>query len=237
VNANRSTLGARVCGRRAGQRFDAVHGVVTEALLFLGDLDPEAIGPSLAHATHYEPTPVGDLERLLHHVPFALEGATFVDLGAGMGRAVFAATRFAFRQVVGVEISPALVAIARDNAKSFMRAAKNDGAGAANDGSALSDGTKGAESGLRCRDVRIVRGDAATFRFPQGPLVVYLYNPFDAVLLARVAARLARERRPELAVLYHTPVARAVLEEHPAFALVAEEPFGVVYVRLSEADP
>jgi SAM-dependent methyltransferase len=224
VNADRSTLGARVSGRRAGQRFDAVHGVVTEALLFVGDLDPEAIGPSIAHATHYEPTPVGDLERLLKHVPFALERATFVDLGAGMGRAVFAAARFPFRQIVGVEISPALVAIARDNAKNFMRAA-------------VTEKTKGDESILRCRDVRIICGDAAAFRFPRGPLVVYLYNPFDAVLLARVAARLAREQPHGLAVLYHTPVERAVLEEHPAFELVAEEPFGVVYVRAGEAAP
>lgn len=230
MNADRSTLGARVSGRRAGQRFDAVHGVVTEALLFLGDLDPEAIGPNIEHATHYEPTPVGDLERLLQHVPFALERATFVDLGAGMGRAVFAAARFPFRQVLGVEISPALVAIARDNVKNFMRAASNVGASGA-------DGAKETQPVLRCRDVRIVRGDAATFRFPQGPLVVYLYNPFDAVLLARVTARLAREQRSELAVLYHTPVERAVLEEHPAFELVAEEPFGVAYVRVGEAAP
>jgi SAM-dependent methyltransferase len=230
MNADRSTLGARVSGRRAGQRFDAVHGVVTEALLFLGDLDPEAIGPNIEHATHYEPTPVGDLERLLQHVPFALERATFVDLGAGMGRAVFAAARFPFRQVLGVEISPALVAIARDNVKNFMRAASNVGASGA-------DGAKETQPVLRCRDVRIVRGDAATFRFPQGPLVVYLYNPFDAVLLARVTTRLAREQRSELAVLYHTPVERAVLEEHPAFELVAEEPFGVAYVRVGEAAP
>ena len=147
-----------------------------------------------------------------------------------MGRAVFAAARFPFRQVIGVEISPALAAIAHDNVKSFRRADANNGA-------AETDGTKGAACGLRCRDVRIVRGDAATFRFPAGPLVVYLYNPFDAVLLARVTARLAREQRSELAVLYHTPVERSVLEEHPLFELIAEEPFGVVYVRVSATAP
>jgi hypothetical protein len=81
----KSRLGARVTGRRAGQRFDADNQVATEALLFLGDLDPEAIGPSIAHATHYEPTPVGDFEPLLAHVPFALEGATFVDARRGHG--------------------------------------------------------------------------------------------------------------------------------------------------------
>ncbi len=208
MSGRRSTLGAHVSGRRAGQRFDADHGVVTEALLFLGDLDPEAIGASIEHATHYEPTPVGDLERLLEHVTFPIESATFVDVGAGMGRAVFAAARYPFRQVVGLEISPALVAVARDNLAAF------------------------ATGDLRCRDIRLVRGDAATFRFPKGDLVVYLYNPFDATLLARVIATLAREKRTNLAVLYHTPVERDVIEARSEFELVGEEPFGVAYVRV-----
>ena len=204
-----STLGARVSGRRAGQHFDANHGVVTEALVFLGDLDPEAIGPSIAHATHYEPTPVGELERLLAHVPFAFERATFVDLGAGMGRALFAAAHFPFRQIVGVEISPALVAVARDNLATFPRA------------------------GLACRDLRIACGDAAAFRFPRGDLVVYLYNPFDATLLARVLANLERTPRRHLALVYHTPVERSAIEACAAFELLAEEPCGIVYRRVA----
>ncbi|MBD5633923.1 MAG: class I SAM-dependent methyltransferase [Candidatus Eremiobacteraeota bacterium] len=206
MSPRRSSLDARVSGRRAGQRFDADHRVVTEALLFLGDLDPEAIGANIEHATHYEPTPVGELERLLAHVPFPLDRATFVDLGAGMGRALFAAARYPFRQIVGVEISPALAAIARDNL-------------------AVLD-----ISEFACRDIRIVRGDASTFRFPKGDLIAYLYNPFDAMLVAKVIATLARGRRTNLALLYHTPVERDVVEAHAAFELCAEEPFGVVYL-------
>ena len=209
MNERPSTLGAHVGGRRAGLRFDADNGVATEALLFLGDLDPEAIGPSIEHATHYEPTPVGDLDALLAHVPFALDRAVFVDLGAGMGRVLFEASRYPFRQIVGVEISPALAAIARDNARIFATRFATE---------------------RRCRDLRVVRGDAATFRFPKGDLVVYLYNPFDAVVLARIAATLAHAPRERLAVLYHTPVERNVFEEHAAFELVAEESFGVAYV-------
>jgi SAM-dependent methyltransferase len=210
VNGRRSTLGARVSGRRAGQRFDAENGVATEALLFLGDLDPEAIGPSIAHATHYEPTPVGELDALLRHVPFALDQATFVDLGAGLGRALFAAARYPFRQIVGVEISPALVATARDNAARFAARAGDE---------------------RRCRDVRLVHGDAATFRFPRGDLVVYLYNPFDATLLERVVTSLTRTPREHLAVLYHTPVERDLFDTNAAFEVLAEETFGVAYVH------
>ena len=202
----KSTLGARVSGPRAGKRFDYDHGVSTEALLFLGDLDPEAIGANIVHATHYEPTPVGELAPLLALVPFALERATFVDLGAGMGRALLLAAAFAFRRVAGVEISPALAAIAAENLARIDR------------------------SKLACKDVRVRAGDAAAYRFPGGDLVVYLFNPFDEWLIASVLDRLARFRgRREIAIVYHTPVARAVVEAHPAFELVDENRHGAVF--------
>jgi SAM-dependent methyltransferase len=205
VNDKPSTLGARVSGRRAGQRFDAEHGVVTEALLFLGDLDPEAIGPNIEHATHYEPTPVADFDALIAHVPFPLEGATFVDIGSGMGRVVLLAARLPFRQVVGVEISRALHEVARDNLARF------------------------GVTTFACRDVRLVCGDAATYRFPRGPLVAYLYNPFDATLLATVLERLLAPSARPLAIVYNTPVERATLDADPRLRLVAEERAGLVY--------
>jgi len=208
LNARRSSLGARVSGRRAGQRFDAEHGVATEALIFLGDLDPDAIGPNIAHATHYEPTPVGDLERLLAHVPFPLDGSTFVDLGSGMGRAVVLAARKPFRQVVGVEISRALHEVARDNLAQIDRTT------------------------FACRDVRLACKDAMSYRFPAGPLVVYLFNPFDASVLAKILDRLALGPERHVAIVYHTPVEAAVIEAHAAFELIAREPIGEVYRRV-----
>ncbi len=192
-------------GPRAGRRFDAELGVTTEALIFLGDLDPEAIGPNIEHATHYEPTPVGDFDPLLDLVPIPLERATFVDLGAGMGRAVFLAARRPFRQAIGVEISPALYEVALENLAKIPRET------------------------LRCRDVRIVRADAAGYRFPRGDLVVYLYNPFDGAILAQILDRLAKDAKHDVALVYHTPVERAVIEAHPAFELAAESATGAVY--------
>jgi SAM-dependent methyltransferase len=41
---------------------------------------------------------------------------TFVDLGAGMGRAMLLASEYPFRSVVGVELNPTLARIARKNA-------------------------------------------------------------------------------------------------------------------------
>jgi SAM-dependent methyltransferase len=195
-----------VSGRRAGQRFDAELGVTTEALVFLGELDPDAIGPSLEYATHYEPTPVAEAERLIDASPIPPERATFVDLGAGMGRVVLLAARRPFRTVLGVEISPALVEVARENL------------------SAARDPRRVAH------DVRIVRADAATYRFPRGDLVVYLYNPFQAPVLdaALVNLRNAAWKR-EVVLLYHTPLQRETIETTEAFELVADLGFGVVY--------
>jgi SAM-dependent methyltransferase len=195
-----------VSGRRAGQRFDADHGVTTEALVFLGELDPDAIGPSLEFATHYEPTPVVQAEALLDASPLAPEKATFVDLGAGMGRVVLLAARRPFRAVIGVEISPALVEIARENlatARDPLRAA---------------------------RDVKIVGADAADYAFPRGDLVVFMYNPFRGPVLDRALANLrtAAENR-EVVLLYHTPVERDTIDAVEAFELMADLGFGLTY--------
>jgi SAM-dependent methyltransferase len=197
-----------VAGRRAGQRFDAELGVTTEALLFLGELDPEAIGPALEHATHYEPTPVAEAQRLLDASPLPPERATFVDLGAGMGRVVLLAARRPFRAVIGVEISPALVEVAREN----VAEARDD---------------------LRvARDVRIVRADASSYRFPRGNLVVYLYNPFDATVLDSVLIALGNaDPRDDVVLLYHTPLQRDTIDANEAFELVDDLGFGVVYRR------
>ena len=199
-------------GRRAGQRFDAEHGVTTEALVFLGELDPEAVGPSLQHATHYEPTPVAEAEALLDASPLAPERATFVDLGAGMGRVVMLAARRPFRAVIGVEVSPALVEIAREN----LTAAR--------------------EPRRVARDVKIVCADAAGYVFPHGDLVVFMYNPFRApVLRAVLAALRARPAAHEVVLLYHTPIERAEIDAAGGFELIADLGFGVAYRRASSA--
>jgi SAM-dependent methyltransferase len=182
--------------------------VTTEALIFLGQLDPEALGPSLEHATHYEPTPVEHVKTLLDAVAIPLEQATFVDLGCGMGRVVLLAAHRPFRQAVGVEFSPALCQIARENIAAYDSALR------------------------RCRDVRVVCADAKNFALPRGDLVIYMYNPFRGPVMQAVVDRLARSRTHELVLIYHTPLERTIVEATGAFEIAAEFPCGVVYRRV-----
>jgi predicted RNA methylase len=193
-------------GRRSGQRFDAQNGVVTEALVFLGQLDPEAIGSALEDATHYEPTPLAHAGALMDALAGHIERFAFVDVGAGMGRMLLVASLRPFRQIVGIEVSPALCAVARDNLTCWLER----------------------HEALQCRDVRVVNADAGTARMPNGALFVYLYNPFGAATLQRLLDRLA-QRAQEVVLAYHTPVHRAVIDTHPAFRCIADLGFAALY--------
>jgi SAM-dependent methyltransferase len=152
---------------------------------------------------------VADIDRLLDAVPLAPERSTLVDVGAGLGRVVLHAARRPYRQIVGIEISPALFEVAKENRAAYR-------------------------GELACHDIRLVRADAATFRFPRGDLVVYLYNPFRAEVLGPMLDRLCADRRRDIALVYHTPVERATVDGHPAFEPIADLGFGLVYLARRE---
>ncbi len=190
----------------SGRGFDRRHNVTTHAVLFLSDLDPEAYGEARSHATHYEGVPILEFRALLDALPDeAVRDSTFVDVGAGMGRAVLIARERPFKAILGIELSPALHAIATENLASATGLA------------------------VRCRDVRLVCSDARRAHYPRGDLVVFLYNPFDAEVLDVVLDRLAeREGRTREWILYHTPEHAARIEAR-GYRLAAEVPSGRAY--------
>jgi SAM-dependent methyltransferase len=122
---------------------------------------------------------------------------TFVDLGAGMGRALLLAAEYPFRAVVGVELNPTLARIARRNA-ALWRAA-----------------------GRALAPMRILCRDAVEFRFPAGPCVAFLFNPFSAPVMRRLLGTLARSfagRAGQLEILYANNEQEKVLERQAGFA-------------------
>jgi SAM-dependent methyltransferase len=96
-----------------------------------------------------------------------VEAYSFVDVGAGKGRALLLASELPFRKVVGVELTEELAAIAERNVAVWNRAAKPKAT------------------------IRVIQEDASSLQWPRTPLVVYLYNPFDCSLVTRMAASLA----------------------------------------------
>jgi SAM-dependent methyltransferase len=91
---------------------------------------------------------------------------SFVDIGAGKGRALLLASELPFRKVIGVELSPDLVRIAQENVERWSRVAAP-----------------------RC-GIRVLQQDALRFRWPRTSLLVFLYNPFACELVELLLERL-----------------------------------------------
>ena len=125
-----------------------------------------------------------------------MEEFTFVDMGAGMGRAVLMSAEMSFREVVGVELNPTLARIASRNLTAWRAA------------------------GRARTPMRIVRGDAAEFNLPEGPCLVFLFNPFGAPVMRRLLARIAESfagRPGQLDLLYVNHEQVSVLEGWTGF--------------------
>lgn len=189
--------------RRRDRRFDRRHGTETRVVV-----ENEALGdvtsPNLARGIRYEPTRALPLERLLRAAAIPARG-TFVDVGCGKGRVLMLAAMHGFERVTGVDYSPSLCAAARHNLEALHAA-----------------------EGLRF-DATIHAMDAVDYAFQPGDTVVFLYNPFDDVVLRRVLenlrASLAAHPRT-LRVIYHKPVWRSVIGESGLFEEADDYSFG-----------
>ena len=135
---------------------------------------------------------------------------TFVDIGAGMGRAVLLASELGFERVVGVELHPALARIARRNLWLWRR------------------------GGRAISPARIVHGDALEMEWPAGATLFFLFNPFGAVVMRRLLRALAKGfagRPGELDILYVNREQESVFEMEAGFTRLWGGP-----VRRSRAD-
>lgn len=164
--------------------FDAAFGIQTSGLVAGRHLK---IGHRHdRHATAYYGVAPSVMLALIERwrrigVPAPLAQTTFIDMGAGMGRAVLLASEMRFRRVIGVELHPHLAGIARRNVARWR---------------AL---------GRARTSIQIRCCDATEFSFPPGPCVVFLFNPFGAAVMRRMLAGMAKGfagRPGELDLLY-----------------------------------
>ncbi len=127
----------------------------------------------------------------------AVGGFTFIDVGAGMGRAMLLAAEYPFRKVIGIELNPILTKIAQSNLQIWQAA------------------------GRARVPIQLVCGDAADARFPNGPCLVFLFNPFGAAVMRRLLKRLAvgfADRPGQLDILYVNNEQEQVFELQPGFS-------------------
>ncbi len=178
--------------------FDLLHGTETGSLIPGDDL---ATGHRHdRHITAYHGVAPSLFGKLLARWQSAalhpVEHTAFVDIGAGKGRAMLLAAQHPFRRVTCVELHPALAAAARNNIELYQQTHETP-------------------------PMRLMEGDVMQMRMPAGPCLLFLFNPFDFLLMDRLLDRLERlfQNRPgELDLLYVNDEQREVLRDfHPRF--------------------
>jgi len=107
-------------------------------------------------------------EQIMQAIPADFSRFTFIDLGAGKGRALLMASDYPFQRIVGVEFMPDLYRAAQENIAKYS------------------------SDRQQCGQIDAISMDARDFQFPLEPLVVYLFNPFSEPTFARVLDNLCR---------------------------------------------
>lgn len=139
--------------------------------------------PNRRFGERYQTTSEQELVDAINFLRENLNTFTFIDLGCGKGRALLVAAHLGFKRLIGVEFAVELVEIARVNLAKM---------GVAN--------------------AVVEYADAADFLFPNGDVVLYLYNPFSAEVMQTVVAHLRESHPRKLYVIYTVPKAAEVLD-------------------------
>jgi SAM-dependent methyltransferase len=190
----------RLILRTAEVVFDKRRGIHTR-----GSSHNEAVHAPMSvgkDGMHYEGANFLLWWQLRWHLPADRHRATFVDVGAGLGRMMILAAELGYRRVIGVELDPDLVRGAEENIARWR----------ARRGAARWPG----------QEVVVVHGDAATYPLPEGPLVICMYNAFGPTSLRRLVRQVCEVPRTagdEVFLVYMNSVHASVVDEFPQMAV------------------
>jgi hypothetical protein len=218
--------------RQKQHPFDRRHKVDTGGLIY-----PEALAWGHEHdhesAGYYATAPsmfheaIARWSTLLAGSRYALSDYTLVDIGAGKGRVVMMASEYSFRAVVGVELNPGLVKIARRNVRKFVRKSWNGLPGIKSETS--TPRTTTSPRGPRtwgAPGLQIVKGDVLEFPLPDGPVVLFFFNSFEREMVRMWLERLveaAATRTAPIDLIYVHPEHRELFQQTPGITLLADE--------------
>lgn len=113
----------------------------------------------------YEPIDFKCFDNAMDYLKVRPGKDVFLDYGCGKGRAVVLAATYPFQRVIGIERSPQLCTIAKEQVRKAKRK-------------------------LKSQRVEIVNGDATTYEVPQDVTKVFLFNSFTGNVLSDTLNRI-----------------------------------------------
>jgi hypothetical protein len=188
--------------------FDQIHGTETSGLIAADNLVTGH--PNDAHVTAYYGVAPSILHTLVDHwlatpPPHPIFDYTFVDIGAGKGRAMLLASQHPFHQVIGIELNPTMATIAQTNLDLWQSAHATD------------------TTAPKIAPTLLLQKDVLDYKLPPTPTLAFLFHPFEAPVLKALLRRIETQfsKRPgTLDILYVNAECADILDKHPAFTLL-----------------
>lgn len=132
---------------------------------------------------------------------------TFFDLGSGKGKVLILAERFGFKKIYGVEISPELNSICKENLKK-----------------------------VKSKYVTLLEQDASSINIGQESCVFYIYNSFERPLLEKVLDNIYSSwsaSTTEMYIVYIEP--RSLIDNSPID--LDREKYSLVHIDSNQFNP
>ncbi len=164
-------------------QFEKKYQIDTKQIIPLTEYDMTKT--ALQDANYYEGISVSFYKKMIRHIPLPMNDYTFIDLGSGKGKALILATEDSFKNVIGVEFSPPIHAIAQSNIARYKKISQNS-----------------TQISLYCQN-------AQDFKFPKENIIIFLYNPFSGQLLDEVLTNIeqhiVQNKDRKIFILYRNP--------------------------------
>ncbi len=143
----------------------------------------EELGIDLSHATIYMPVSYYLLEEIFQQLP-STHRNHFLDLGCGKGRALCMSAHQGFKQITGLDLSKDLCDIAIENLnKTKLK--------------------------IRSFEFKVINNDAFYFDIPDDVDCIFLFNPFDEIIMSAVVNNIfeSLQSNPrKLKIIYVNPL-------------------------------
>ena len=178
--------------------FDSKYGVDTATDVLLDEYDvPEE---ATRGAGYYQAIHEGVLRTIISNLVPDTQAFDFIDIGSGKGKALLVASKFPFRRVLGVELSPRLHAVAAANIQAFTASAE-----------------------AVCGDVSSACIDARELSGLGDKTLLFVFNPFEEGPMQDFVKRLETEAKDRTVfVAYLNPRARRPFDESTTFTSLLE---------------
>lgn len=163
----------------------------------------------LQNSSPYAPTTNLSLKKIFNKLDLRNK-QTFIDLGCGKGRVLLFAAAEGFMDIRGIEFSPVLQKIARQNCSHYLTKSL----------------TKSRKETQPAQKITLLEMDVRDYQFKGDEEVVFMFDPFSKSVLKAVAANIKTPLSPakcKPTIIYRSPVHKEVFANDPDFSLVLDE--------------